>query len=154
MVELKLTINDTKAGKSYSKVSDSEMFMNMKIGDAVQGDQIGFKGYKFIITGGTDKAGFPMRWDVQGTQRRKPLLSSGPGIKIATKGMRKRKSVAGNTISNNTAQINIKVTEYGSQGLDEMLGTKKEEVATEEKPVEQAAKEKKAPKKENKDEKV
>ena len=80
MAELKLVINDPKTGKSYAKVSDIDLAGN-KIGDKIQGDQLGLKGYELQITGGSDTAGFPMRSDIEASTRKRALLSSGPGLR-------------------------------------------------------------------------
>lgn len=130
MSEFKLTINDVKSGKSYNTQMNTDAFKSKKIGDSVSGDNIGFKGYEFKITGGSDGAGFPMRKDVDGQVRRKGLFSkSGVGVNIPRRGNKIRKSVRGNTISLNISQINLIVTKYGEKKLAEILG--KEEKAEE-----------------------
>ena len=125
MVELKLVINDAKTGKSYSKAlseTESENFLNLKIKDKVKGEHFGFHGYEFEITGGTDKAGFPMRYDLEGVGRKKALLSSGPCVHIKEKGMRVRKTIRGNTIADYTSQVNLKVLTYGNDAVAKLLG--------------------------------
>ena len=52
----------------------------MKIGDKVNGDLVEMPGYELVITGGSDNAGFPMRKDIQGSGRKRPLLSGGVGV--------------------------------------------------------------------------
>ncbi len=144
MAEFKLVINDVKKGKSYSKnLNDDESsnFVNLKIGDKVNGDSIALNGYEFEIRGGTDKSGFAMREDLDSTGRKKALLTKGPGIVIKRKGMRKRKTIRGNTISESISQINLKVLSYGKEDLDKTLG--KEEAPKEEKKVEEKPKEEK-----------
>jgi small subunit ribosomal protein S6e len=126
MAEIKLNIGDPKSKKTLTKAitdSDIDPFMGKKIGDKVHGDSFGLHGYEFEITGGSDNAGFPMRKDVKGTARKKILLVSGVGLRGNTKGRKVRKSVAGNTIFQKTAQINLKVLKHGSTPLFE----KKEE---------------------------
>jgi len=88
-----------------------------KIGDKISGDSIGLEGYELEIKGGTDDAGFPMRRDVQGTLRKRILATSGTGLHIDRKGMRKRKSVRGNTISDVIAQVNLYIIKQGSEDL-------------------------------------
>ncbi len=124
-MEFKVVINDTKTGKSYQQNVDSEKFIGKKIKDKIDGSMIGLAGYELQITGGSDSAGFPMRPDIEGQGRKKALLSGGIGVTISRKGMKKRKTVRGNTISINTAQINLKVVKPGSKVLDEFF--KKEE---------------------------
>ena len=58
--------------------------------------------------GGSDKSGVPMRPDVHGPARKYVLLSKGVGLKDTEKGLRKRKLVRGNTISDEIYQLNCK----------------------------------------------
>ena len=139
MVELKLVINDVKKGKSYPKPiteEQSQEFMNLKLGNKIKGDNFGFSGYEFEIKGGTDNAGFPMRRDLDSAARKKALLTKGPGIHIKRKGMRKRKTIRGNTISESTSQVNLKILAYGKEPLEKVLGI-------EEKPKEESTETKK-----------
>ena len=129
MAEIKLNIGDPKSKKTLTKAvtdSETEVFMNKKIGDKVHGDSFGLSGYEFEITGGSDNAGFPMRRDVKGTMRKKILIVGGVGLRSNTKGRKVRKSVAGNTVYAKTAQINLKVLKHGHTHLFE---EKKEEKA-------------------------
>jgi small subunit ribosomal protein S6e len=139
----KLTINDVKAKKSYKKEIESDIFLNKKIRDKVEGDSIGLKGYEFTITGGSDKQGFPMRFDIPGIGRKKPLVVSGIGVrKKKEKGMQQRKTMHGNTIDENISQINLKVEKYGKDTLPKLLGLEKEPEKVEEEPkVEETPKE-------------
>ena len=140
MVEFKLTINDPKTGKSYKKVIGGSLFKNKKIGEKINGDDFGFKGYEFEITGGSDNTGFPMRKDLVGGLRRKALLSKGTGMKNNKKGLRLRKTICGNVINANISQVNLKIKKYGRKKMEETLETKNEE---EEKSTEEDAEEKK-----------
>ena len=67
----------------------------------------GLKG-KVKITGGSDKSGIAMRSDVHGMPRKSVLIAKGVGFKAGEKGLRKRKLVRGNTISEEIYQINCK----------------------------------------------
>lgn len=119
-MEIKLVIADPKTGKCFSKEvkEDAKRFSGMKIGDTVKGELMDMTGYEFLITGGSDHAGFPMRRDVTGTARKKILAVSGVGIsKQKRKGMKQRRNVAGNTIYDKTAHVNLKITKYGKQPL-------------------------------------
>ncbi|MAG78404.1 30S ribosomal protein S6e [archaeon] len=133
MAELRFVINDSKSGKSYQKALETEDFDSKKIGETVKGDFLGLEGYELQITGGSDYAGFPMRKDIEGTGRKRALLKKGVGFKKVTRnGIRKRKTVCGNTITNKTVQVNLKVTKEGSKKLEETFAKKEEE-----KPAEQ-----------------
>lgn len=126
MTEFKLTISDPKTGKSYNKAIDTTIFKNKKIGDVIEGDSLGLKGYQLEITGGSDTSGFPMRKDLEGIAKKRALLIRGTGIR--TRGIRKRKTIRGNAVTLTTAQVNLKVKTYGQKNLEEIFGTKKEEV--------------------------
>ena len=130
----KLTINDVKAKKSYKKEVESDIFLNKKIGEKISGDEFGFKGYEFTITGGSDKQGVPMRKDISGIGRKRPLVVSGVGVRNKVKGMQQRKTMHGNTIDENISQINLKVEKYGKDTLPKLLGLEKEPEKTEEAP--------------------
>jgi small subunit ribosomal protein S6e len=146
-MEFKVNIGDPKTGKTVQKVvsgKEAEAFLKHKIGDKISGDAIGFAGYEFEITGGSDYCGFPMRRDVRGTARKKVLIVGGVGLRHNVRGRKVRKTVAGNAVYSKTAQINLKVLKIGAQPLIE---AKQEEKAAD-KPAE--AKEEKAEAKEEK----
>lgn len=121
MAEFKLVISDPKKGKSYQKEvkeKEASSLVGLKIGSKVSGDKIELAGYEFEISGGSDNCGFPMRKDLEGTARKKILIVGGVGLHSKRKGMKKRKTVAGNTISNSTSQINMKILKYGKAELE------------------------------------
>lgn len=122
MTEVRLCIGDPKSGKTAKAVlaaENAKPLMGKKIGDTLKGDDLGYAGYEFEITGGSDDCGFPMRRDVMGTTRKKILMVSGTGLRKNEPGRRVRKSVAGNTVFTGTAQVNLKVLKAGSQPLFE-----------------------------------
>jgi small subunit ribosomal protein S6e len=126
MVDFKLVISDPKTGKSYAKElkeAAAEQFVGKRIGDKVSGDQSGYAGYEFEVTGGSDICGFPLRKDVD-SSRKKILYVSGVGLRKGGKGVRQRKTVCGARISSKTVQINLKIIKQGKQELAE---PKKEE---------------------------
>ncbi len=61
--------------------------------------------------GGSDTDGVPMNPFVHGGVRRRVVLSGGAGFKPKHKGARKRKTVRGNVLTDEIAQINLKITE-------------------------------------------
>jgi small subunit ribosomal protein S6e len=137
MVEFKVVINDVKNGKSHQvQVSGhhANSLIGKKIGDEVDGIFVQLPGYKLILTGGTDKTGFPMRRDLPGIVRKRLLLSKSKGFNSKKDGLRRKKSIRGNTINPDIVQINMKVTKYSSNPIDKIL-TKEEK--TEEKKEEQ-----------------
>ena len=144
MVEFKVVENDVKNGKSHQvQVSGhhANSLIGKKIGDEVDGIFISLPGYKLKITGGTDKDGFSMRSDFPGMGRRRLLLSQGLGFKPRENGMRKKKSVKGNTVNQDIVQINMKVTKYSSRPIDKLITVEK----AEEKPAEETPAEEKKP---------
>lgn len=124
----KLVINNKEM--AYSKElndQESQEFIGKKIKDKVSGNNFGFNGYEFEIMGGSDKQGFPMRFDLPGSARKRLLLSQGPCVKIKRKGMRRRKTCRGRIISEEIKQINIKVLKEGENKLVDMFPKKEEE---------------------------
>ncbi len=122
MASFKIVINDTD-GKSYNfEVTGhhANNLMGKKIGDQIDGINANLPGYKLQITGGSDKAGFPMRADVEGSQRRRLLLTEGIGFHPKDyPGKRKRVSVRGNRVSADIVQVNMKVAKAGTKPVAE-----------------------------------
>ncbi len=135
---LKLVISDPKSGLSIQKeVADEALkgFLGLKIGDSVKGELVDLHGYEFVLTGGSDYCGFPMRLDVPGVGRKKILAYHGVGIKKGLKGMLQRKTVCGNTVHSKIAQINVKVVKQGTSAIFDEVSKKK---AAKEKPAAKA----------------
>ncbi len=110
-------LKDGRSVQKEVKDPESQALLGKRIGAEIKGDDIGFPGYTFKITGGSDRSGTPMRWDIEGVARRKVFTVSGIGVHKMDKGMRQRKSVAGNTIGDHTAQVNMQVTKEGKEPL-------------------------------------
>ena len=121
MPKFKVVVSD-KEGKSYQLEVETSALIGKKIGDVIDGSLIGLDGYKLKITGGSDKCGFPMRPDIPGAGVKRALLSKGPGYRPKERGIRKRKSVRGNTISEDIVQVNTKIVEYGEKPIGELIG--------------------------------
>ena len=124
MVEFKAVIADPKTGKTYQAVVSghhANSLIGKKIGDEFDGIFVSLPGYKLELTGGSDKDGFPMRKDIHGMKRRKVLLSESIGFKANLQGMRKRKSICGDTISPDIVQVNMKITSYGAKSISDAL---------------------------------
>ena len=140
MAEFKIVISDPKTGKSYQREAKEDIantFLNMKIGYDIKGEALDLPGYEFRITGGSDNAGFPMRPDISGLVRKRIFAVSGIGLKKKEKGIKQRKTVCGNVITESIAQINMIITKYGRQSLEtEADVEKKEEKKVEDKPAE------------------
>jgi len=126
---MRIVVADPKTGKTYQKEIAKEMensVVGKKIGDQLDGNIIGLAGYTLEFTGGSDKSGFPMREDVQGQRKVHSLLSDGPGFNPTRKGERKRKLIRGNTYSNETMQVNMKIINGQGQPLDQIFPKKEE----------------------------
>ncbi len=124
--------------------------MGLIVGAETDAAIVGLAG-KLKITGGSDKSGVPMRGDLHGMARKRVLLSKGVGLQDTEHGLRKRKLIRGNTVSDEIFQVNCK---YDGEIKDEAPPAETE-AAAEEAPKEEAKKEapkKEAPKKEAKKE--
>ncbi len=139
-------VNDTdpeSKGKSYSveiKGANYNHFLGKKIGDVVDGQFVGegdqsLLGFKLEITGGSDQTGTPMRSDVAGGNRQAVLVSKSTGYKAhklvkkkgkryryTYDGIRQRRWFRGNTVTQDTRQLNLKVVESGKKSLADLLG--------------------------------
>ena len=102
MVDLRIVISEPKTGKSVQrevKEDSRKPFHGLKLGDKVRGELMDLTGFEFILTGGSDDSGFPMRKDVQGFAKKQILATKGTGIRENLKnGLKIRKTVAGNTV--------------------------------------------------------
>jgi small subunit ribosomal protein S6e len=104
----KLIVADPGTGKStmYELTDDQfRVFRGLKIGNDVDGSAVAIEG-KIRITGGSDSAGFPMRSDVRGGVKKHVLLTKGVGLRDKGQGLKRRKMVRGNTITDDIYQIN------------------------------------------------
>ena len=145
LATFKFVVNDPETRKSYQVEIEQSKALGLigkKIGDEFSGDIIGLPGYTLKITGGTDKDGFPMHPRVDGMGRKKVLLTGPPCFHPKRKGERRRKTVRGNTISEDIAQINCKIVKKGEKPIEELIPVKKKE-AKAEKPKEEIKAEKK-----------
>lgn len=127
---MQVVISDPKIGKAYKvEGKDTEanaLFIGKQISEVVDADILGLGGYVLEITGGSDKDGVPMRKDVSGTARKRILITSPPGYNPKEQGKRRRKTIRGNEISTEISQINVKINEYGTKSIEELLGKEEE----------------------------
>src|SRR6266513_5992271 len=80
---------------------------------------VGLPGYKLQMPGGSDKDGFPMRSDLPGPRRKGLLISGGVGFHPPRPGIRKKKTVRGNTVSPDILQLNLKIVQRGPKSIDD-----------------------------------
>jgi small subunit ribosomal protein S6e len=150
MAVFKFAVSNPKTRKSYNMEVEQDKAIGLigkRIKDTFNGDLIGLSGYELMITGGTDKDGFPMNPSVRGPVRKKIVLSGPPGFHPKRKGARKRKTVRGDTVSKNIVQINCKVTKEGKKSLEDLLGKKPPEGEATEKPEKEEKPKEKKPEK-------
>ncbi len=110
MAQFKLVISDPK-GKTISqdlKDRAAQPLLGTRIGGVVDSSVIGIAGGKIKITGGSDKAGTPMRSDVHGGVKKYVLLSTGVGNRSEA---RLRKLVRGNMVTEEIYQLNCLLVE-------------------------------------------
>jgi small subunit ribosomal protein S6e len=114
MAKFKVIVSDPETGTSkIVEVEEARAapFIGRKIGETVDGAVVDLPAHKLRITGGSDKDGVPMRANVHGGVRRNVVLSGGVGFNPHNKGERRRKTVRGNVITDEIAQINTKIVE-------------------------------------------
>ena len=114
MAKFKVIVSDPQAGTS--KVVELEEaraapFIGRRVGETIDGSIVDLPAHKVQIMGGSDKDGVPIRGNVHGGVRRNVVLSGGAGFSPKKKGERKRKTVRGNTITDEIVQINMKIVE-------------------------------------------
>ncbi|MBI4143251.1 30S ribosomal protein S6e, partial [Candidatus Woesearchaeota archaeon] len=139
MASFKLCISDPSTGKTFQKeVKDNAAnpLMGLNIGENVKGDSFEMNGYEFMITGGSDYCGFPMRKGILGL-RKSLTVYGGVGFRGASKGIKRRKTVCGHKIHERISQINLKVTKHGSKKLAELFGKEDKAEEKEAKPYEE-----------------
>lgn len=141
MAKFKIILSDPETGES--KIADLEgsravPLVGRKLGETIDGAAVGLGGHKLRITGGSDKDGFPMRPDIHGGVKTQIIISSGVGFHSTHRGARRRKTVRGSVITEDTVQINMKIIEKPKK-------TQKAEAEKGEKPPKTEALEGKAP---------
>merc|ERR1712230_309011 len=123
-VAMKLNISypETGAQKSIEIDDDKKLlpFFDKRISAEVALDSLGdeFKGYRFRISGGNDKQGFPMLQDVLTPERVRLLLRKGSKCyRQRRTGEMKRKSVRGCIVSQDLSVLNLVLVKKGEQEL-------------------------------------
>jgi small subunit ribosomal protein S6e len=130
MAKFKVIVSDPENGTSTAvelEEARAAPLIGRKVGEIIDGTIVSLPGYKTQILGGSDKDGFPMRPSVHGGVRRSVVLSGGVGFNPQDQGMRRRKTVRGNVITDEIVQINVKITERpkgAKEAKKEKLGEK------------------------------
>jgi len=124
-------INVSHKGRTFKADSDNEGLIRMKIGDKIPGSMItgDLDGYQLEITGTSDQSGFPGIKGQIGGQLKKMLLNKSDKGMNETRphGLRLKKTVRGEEISEKTSQINLKVLKEGTKKFDEICPVKVKE---------------------------
>merc|ERR1712031_72624 len=95
-------------------------FFDKRMSQEVDADSLGdeFKGYRFRISGGNDKQGFPMMQGVLSSDRVRLLLKKGSKCyRQRRTGEMKRKSVRGCIVSHDLSVLNLVVVKKGDQPI-------------------------------------
>ncbi|QZX98214.1 30S ribosomal protein S6e [Halobaculum rubrum] len=120
MAEFKIVVGDDAGDTRQFDVDgqDANRFLGREIGEEVDGAAVGVDG-DLTLTGGSDKAGRPMREEVPGSELKELLLEGGVGYKPSRDGERKRVTVRGRQISEETVQINARIGGSIAEALGE-----------------------------------
>ncbi len=113
MADFQIVVGDPSDGMTYQLEidgQDANRFIGKSLGDEVDGEAIGLSGATLELTGGSDTAGRPMRSDVRGPNTEAILVTGGTGYNPDRDGERRRVTVRGAEVSDETRQINVKVT--------------------------------------------
>jgi small subunit ribosomal protein S6e len=114
MAKFKVIVSDPETGTSKVielQEARATPLISKRIGEIMDGAAVDLPGHKIQITGGSDKDGFPMRPSVHGGVRRSIVLSGGVGLNPTNEGMRRRKTIRGNVVTDEIVQINAKIVE-------------------------------------------
>merc|ERR1712131_116154 len=108
---------------------EEQRLYGKKVGEQFDGEIIGeeFKGSILEITGGNDHQGFCMVRDKDTPKRLKLLLKAGDvGYRCKRKGVRKRKTVRGSIVSNETQVLNLMLVKENKpiEGLTDAMKPK------------------------------
>jgi len=130
MADFQVVVGDPGDGATHSfdvDGQDANRFVGRSIGETVDGSAVGLSGYELEITGGSDTSGRPMREDVGGSGTAAVLLEGGVGFEPTVDGERKRVTVRGAEISDETRQINAKIVARGEESVEDLLGDENED---------------------------
>ncbi|MDD1723580.1 MAG: 30S ribosomal protein S6e [Methanospirillum sp.] len=126
MVDFKVVLSDPSTGRAYNidaSGAGAGSFIGKRIGDEIDGGNLGFNGYKIKITGASDRNGTPARKSLPIAGRRKILMAGGVGFHPRIEGERRRKMMRGAEITQDFVQINAIVSAQGSKSLAEYFAS-------------------------------
>ena len=132
MAKFQLIVSDPKTKTSRSVPLDgvrAQPLVGKGIGETVDARLLNLGSAILKLTGGTDKDGIPMRFDIQGTAKKRAILTGGVGFKSDQSGERRRKLVRGRVVGEDTMQVNSVVVE-GQVSLPDVAQEPKAEEKT------------------------
>merc|ERR1712093_701868 len=126
-MKLNMSCPETGLQKCISIDDDKKLlpFFDKRMSQEVDGDSLGdeFVGYRFRISGGNDKQGFPMMQGVLSPERVRLLLSKGSKCyRQRRTGEKKRKSVRGCIVSHDLSVLNLVVARKGEGEIEGLTG--------------------------------
>jgi small subunit ribosomal protein S6e len=125
MADFQVVVADPADGATYQLEvdgQDASRFIGRAIADEVDGGAVGLGGATLEITGGSDTSGRPMRGDVSGSDTEAILLAGGTGYNPRVDGERRRVTVRGTEVSDETRQINVTIVNDGGTDVAAALG--------------------------------
>jgi small subunit ribosomal protein S6e len=122
-LQLNIAYPETGAQKAIEIDDDKKLlpFFDKRVAQEVDGDSLGseWTGYRFRITGGNDKQGFPMMQGVLTPERVRLLLRKGSKCyRQRRTGEMKRKSVRGCIVSQDLSVINLLIVKKGDSDIE------------------------------------
>merc|ERR1711898_78548 len=129
-MKLNLSCPTTGMQKCINVDDDKKLlpFFDKRMAQEISGDSLGdeFKGYRFRISGGNDKQGFPMLQGVLTPDRVRLLLKKGSKCyRQRRTGEMKRKSVRGCIVSHEISVLNLVLVKKGEQEIPGLTDTEK-----------------------------
>lgn len=122
MAKFKVIVSDPTEGTSKMvelEEGRAAPLIGKRIGEVMEGTIVNLPGQKIQVMGGSDKDGFPMRPSVHGGVRKRIILAQGVGYNSTNEGQRRRKTIRGNTITDEIVQINMKIVGKPEQTNEE-----------------------------------
>merc|ERR1712006_713 len=131
VMKLNIACPDTGLQKCIEIDDDKKLlpFFDKRMAQEVDGDSLGdeFVGYRFRISGGNDKQGFPMLQGVLSDERVRLLLTKGSKCyRQRRTGERKRKSVRGCIVNQDLSVLNLVVTKTGDAQIEGLTDANKD----------------------------
>jgi len=128
VAKFKLIISDPASRKvtiSELEGPKAQPLIGRELGEIVDGSLVGLSGKKLKITGGSDKDGIPMRFDIHGGAKKYVVLAGGTGFKPKSPGERRRKLVRGRMITEETYQLNLVAEKEHEKKIEKKIPSRK-----------------------------